>query len=293
MSQQGEAVLSSYNYGKINVRVAKVTRLTDHHLLDEFNVQVRTGGDFENAWLEGKNDKVLPTDTMKNTVYAFANQGEVDPIEVFAIRLADHFLSTQKQIERVEVRIQKVSWVRLEEVDGKPVPHAWSKGSDEKRWTRVTRDKKGTFEVESGLNDLVVLRSEGSSFEGYVKDRFTTLKEVKDRIFSTSVSATWRYTPGVKDYNATYLKVRQTLIDNFHKNPSPSVQVTLWEMGREVISRVPVVEEIRLALPNIHYISVDMSPFGLENKNAVFYPIETPSGYIEGTISRKGFVSKL
>eukprot|EP01097_Dermamoeba_algensis_P004489 TRINITY_DN2919_c0_g1_i1.p1 TRINITY_DN2919_c0_g1~~TRINITY_DN2919_c0_g1_i1.p1 ORF type:complete len:294 (-),score=42.22 TRINITY_DN2919_c0_g1_i1:66-947(-) len=281
------AVLSAYNYGKINVRLAKVTRLTDHHLLDEMRVQIRTGGDFANAWLDGNNDKILPTDTMKNTVYALANEGNVDPIEVFAIRLADHFLSTQSQIHRVEVTIHQIQWTRLKTDEGKPAPSAWKRGSDEKRYTQVIKDKKGTFEVQSGLSDLVVLRSSGSGFVGYVRDKYTTLKETSDRIFSTSVKAVWKYSAGVKDYNATFKKIRNTLIENFHKNPSPSVQITLWEMGREVVSRVASVEEISLTLPNIHYIPFDMASIGLENRNSVFFPISDPSGYIEGTISRK------
>eukprot|EP01098_Paradermamoeba_levis_P016874 TRINITY_DN935_c0_g3_i1.p1 TRINITY_DN935_c0_g3~~TRINITY_DN935_c0_g3_i1.p1 ORF type:complete len:229 (-),score=78.84 TRINITY_DN935_c0_g3_i1:106-792(-) len=225
---------------------------------------------------------------MKNTVYALANENPVDPIENFAEVLADHFLSTQSQIHSVEIFIEQVTWERLVDDKGVPLPAAWKRGSNELRLTHLSKDRKGHFSVESGISDLIVLRSHGSAFVGYVKDKFTTLKETTDRIFCTSVKAQWKYLPGVKDYNKTFCQVRRTLLELFDKYPSPSVQLTLHQMGTEILKRVACVAEISLTLPNIHYLPVNVSVFGMKDTNSVFLPTDEPSGYIEGTISRVG-----
>jgi urate oxidase len=147
-----------------------------------------------------------------------------------------------------------------------------------------TRDRV-TF--EAGIDDLTILKSSSSAFEGYIKDPYTTLKETKDRIFATAVRATWRYS-GAVDFNARWEAIRKTIVDTFAAHDSRSVQHTLHAIGQEVLKRFPDVAEIELTMPNKHALLVDLSPFGLDNPNEVFLPIDEPSGYIEGRLIRRG-----
>ena len=190
-------ILAGNNYGKSRVRMVRVSRHGDRHELQELTVNISFEGDFEAAHTEGDNSAVLPTDTMKNTVYALAAESRVsEEIETFGQRLAKHFLKDNDALQRVTVEIAESQWNRID-VAGKPHRHSFVRGSEEKRIAsvRATRDE---VRVSSGVEDLVILKTTASGFEGFKKDRLTTLRETDDRILATSVTAKWVYAdPGV------------------------------------------------------------------------------------------------
>ena len=140
---------------------------------------------------------------------------------------------------------------------------------------------------EAGLEDLEVLKTTRSAFEGYIKDRFTTLPETKDRIFATVVSARWTYAGEPADFDAAFAAVRTALLVTFAGHDSKSVQQTLFAMGAAALDSVPEVSEIRLSLPNRHHLLFDLSRFGMENANEVFVPTTEPYGLIEATVVRE------
>src|SRR5699024_440969 len=168
-----------------------VDRSTPRHRIQDLTVSTALRGDFTSTHLDGDNSPVLPTDTQKNTIFAFAKQQPVGEIEDFALRLGRHFASSQDSIDGARILIEEQSWGRIP-VDGTGHDHSFFQDSEEKRTTAVTLHQ-GTEHVISGLHDLVVLKSTGSEFWGYPKDEYTTLVETEDRVLATAVSARWRY----------------------------------------------------------------------------------------------------
>jgi urate oxidase len=272
------------NYGKSRVRLMKVARKGDWHSIQETTVKIALEGDFEEAHTVGDNSKVLPTDTMKNTVYALAHQTtEIEEIEIFALRLAKHFLKHNLQVSRVTIEIAEHDWTRMS--NGEPHPHSFIKSSDEKRTTIIKATREGAS-VESGVVDLIVLKTTKSGFVGFIKDQYTTLPEATDRIFATSIKANWLYANPDAATGETWRSARQTIIETFAAHDSLSVQHTLYAMGQAVLEKFAGITEISLSLPNIHYLPVDVSRFGFENDNRIFLPTDEPHGLIEARLSR-------
>jgi urate oxidase len=278
-------VLVDNNYGKSRVRLMKVWRRGDWHELQNINVKIALEGDFDAIYYEGDNSKCLPTDTMKNTVYALAAQtDEIEEIESFGIRLARHFLAENEQVSRVLIDIVEHKYTRIP-VDGEPHAHSFTKNEGEKRTTLITMTRDEAS-VESGLEDLTVIKTTKSGFAGFIKDKYTFLPETDDRIFYTSVKAKWRYASPEAATEELWNGVRQTILDTFAGHDSLSAQHTLHAMGEAVLNQHPAVAEISFSLPNIHCIPVDVTRFGEENKNAIFLPTEEPHGLIEGRLRR-------
>jgi urate oxidase len=276
--------LAENAYGKQAVRLVTVRRRPDRHELQDVTVAVRFEGDFAAAYTEGDNQGVLPTDTMKNTVYALAAQHPFDDIEDFGLALTDHFLTNNPRAERVRVDLTEHLWEPLE-VGGAAHPHAFRQAGSERRIAEVTRDHQGA-RVLAGIEDLVVMKTAKSGFEGFPRDRYTTLKETADRILATAVRATWRYSRPYVAFGGLWHQVRRVLLETFAEHDSRSVQQTLYAMG-EAVLETHDVEEIHLTMPNKHHIPVDLAPFGLENRNEIFVATLEPYGLIEGTVRRK------
>jgi urate oxidase len=270
--------LASNNYGKSRVRVVKVTRHADRHDLAELTVSVQFEGAFDAVHLSGDNSSVLPTDTMRNTVNALAKAWSGEQIEDFGCQLTDHFLRDNPQVSRVRIKIAQTEWTRIAQ-------HAFARSSEEKRTTHIaaTRTSVG---IESGVENLIVLKTSGSAFEGYIKDRYTTLKETTDRIFATAITATWTYRTPQVAFGSCWRQARAAILRTFIERDSASVQHTAYAMGEAVLQAVEDITEIRLSLPNKHCLLIDMAPFGLDNANEIFVPTDEPHGLIEVSLCR-------
>lgn len=282
-------VLGANQYGKAEVRVVRVHRDGVRHELRDLNISIALAGDLAEVHLSGDNGHVLPTDSQKNTVYAFARQHGIEQIEDFGLLLARHFVDTQPAISRAQVRLTEYGWQRLG-------PHSFQRDGTESRTASVTvtaeESAAGRTTVESGLTGLVLLNSRDSEFKGYVKDPYTTLPETDDRILATAVDATWRHVDGPadpvnrRDWAESYAGVRRALVAAFVETYSRSLQQTLYAMGHRVLAERPEIAELRLALPNQHHLPVDLTPFGLTNPGEVFVATDRPYGLIEGTVTR-------
>ena len=248
-------------------------------------VAVTLEGDFADAHEKGDNARVLPTDTMKNTVYALAAEHPLDSIEGFGLDLSRHFLEGAAAPRRVRISVTQHPWERIPKDGGAPHPSAFLRPGLERRTARVARTREGAS-VEAGLEGLVVMKSTGSAFAGFLRDRYTTLKDAHDRIFATSVWARWTYLQTDLAWELLARTVRRTLLETFASHDSASVQHTLHAMGEAILERHPEVGEIELALPNKHHIPVDLTPFGLENRNEIFVATEEPYGDIRATLKR-------
>ncbi|MFE2926644.1 factor-independent urate hydroxylase [Streptomyces goshikiensis] len=292
-------ILGQNQYGKAENRVVKITRDGDTHHIKDLNVSVALSGDMDDVHYSGSNANVLPTDTTKNTVYAFAKEHGIESAEQFGIHLARWFVNSQEPIQRARIRIEEYSWDRIATSDANSkfigsdeVNHSFVRQGMETRVTQITYD--GTnWEVISGLKDLVVMNSTNSEFWGYVKDKYTTLKEAHDRILATQVSARWRFNwsddeQRMPHWEKSYAETRKHMLQAFAETYSLSLQQTLYQMGSRIINHRSEIDEVRFSLPNKHHFLVDLEPFGLKNDNEVYFAADRPYGLIEATVLRDG-----
>ncbi|MEY9836155.1 factor-independent urate hydroxylase [Streptacidiphilus sp. EB103A] len=296
-------VLGQNQYGKAETRVVRIHRDGARHEIKDLNVSVALSGDLDDVHLTGSNANCLPTDTTKNTVYAFAKEHGIESAEAFGILLARHFVDNNEPIHRARIRIEEYSWDRISTPDNsapylekrsigsEEVGHSFVRNGGEIRTAQITYDGS-RFEVISGLKELTVMNSTNSEFWGYIKDKYTTLKEAYDRILATQVTARWAHSWSGEEtqpnWERSYPQVRRHLLEAFAETYSYSLQQTLYAMGSRVLNNRAEVDEVRLELPNKHHFLVDLEPFGLKNNNEVYFAADRPYGLIEGTVHREG-----
>ncbi|KAH9962542.1 uricase [Lactifluus volemus] len=335
MAATGElGVLATARYGKDKVRVFRVVRDPESKVHDvvEYNVTVLVEGAIETSYTQSDNSVIVATDSMKNITNYLAKVSPhvLDPAR-FALHLAAHLLARYAHLDKAWVTVEQLRWARIgtgagpASSDAVGHKHAfWRDGAD-KRFVDVEVTRKSddgndgaVARVAGGLKDLLVLKSTGSAFENFVRDEYTTLGEVNDRIFSTSVDLRYTYeevdlrlprdekrldfgeqnlneNEGGQLYTWEDAKVgalaREITLDVFANDESASVQATLYKMGQRVLAENAGVKTVEYTLPNKHYIAVDMKYIGMDNttpkKAEVFTPVDAPSGLISATISRR------
>lgn len=291
-------ILGQNQYGKAENRVVRITRDGATHHIKDLNVSVSLSGDMDEVHYSGSNANVLPTDTTKNTVYAFAKEHGIESAEQFGIHLARHFVTSQEPIHRARIRVEEYAWERIEN-SGKGA-HSFVRKGQETRLAQITYDGE-KWEVVSGLKDLVVMNSTNSEFWGYVKDKYTTLPEAYDRILATEVSGRWRFNwtddeQETPDWETSYEQVKRHMLQAFAETYSLSLQQTLYAMGARIIDHRDEIDEIRFSLPNKHHFLVDLEPFGLKNDTAdgaVYFAADRPYGLIEATVLRDGCEARI
>lgn len=277
-------VLGQNNYGKSNVRLVKVVRDTARHELRDVTVDVALEGNFESAHVKSDNTGLLATDTMRNTVYALAKDKLTKDVESFGIALVNHFLEVGPLVERARVRLVEHPWGRIE-VSGRGHDHSFVRGSGE-RIAKVAGDGDGV-KVEAGLDNVLVLKTTNSGFEGYLKEQYTILPETDDRILATVVAANWSYGNSVElDFDRLWHGVKEQILATFTDHYSPSVQNTLYRMGEAVLGKYPEIEKIHVSLAEKHHLLYDLSRFGTENGGEIFHATSEPYALIEGTVER-------
>ncbi|HWW18282.1 MAG TPA: urate oxidase [Candidatus Saccharimonadales bacterium] len=280
------AQLAENRYGKSRVRLVRLNRQAAIHEFEEWSVEILLRGDFLSCFAEGDNSKILPTDTMKNTVYSLARKSSATCIEEFSEELIDHFLTHNPQVSAAEVTVQEKAWQHLN-VAGKPHPTTFSQTGSEVQITRVDQKRGENIQIESGLSDLVLVKTAGSAFEGYVHDPLTTLPETSDRLFGTSLRATWKFFSRTLPFPSLRKSIRESLVATFATHQSKSVQHTLYAMAECALATAPQISEITLTMPNKHCLLVDLSRFGQDNPNRIFVPIDEPHGTIEARVCRE------
>ncbi|MGH3334276.1 MAG: factor-independent urate hydroxylase [Nocardioides sp.] len=278
-------VLGPNRYGKAENRVVRIYRDTARHDIRDLNVSTSLRGDFDDAHVTGDQSHVLPTDTQKNTAFAYAKEHGVTSPEDYSIALATRLLHATPAATGARVEVEEYAWARIQ-VDGQGHDHAFVRRDGGVRTTAVDTTADATV-VESGLKDLVVLKSTGSEFRGFLHDDYTTLDEADDRVLATSLTATWRYTAGRHDWNAAYDGIRRRLLEAFATTYSRALQETLYAMGTAALDAHPEVAEISFSAPNKHHHLVDLSPFGIDNHGEVFIAADRPYGLIEATVTRE------
>ncbi len=274
--------LSFDTYGKTRVRLMQVLRRGDVHEVVDVNVNIFFEGKLADSYLTGDNSGVLPTDTMKNTVYALARQYPIESIEEFGLRLGRHFLDRLEHLDKVSVSIDQTPWDRIPDHGT-----AFLQSAKEQRTAKlsVTRESQ---DIVCGIRNLQILKTSRSAFFGYLKDEYTTLPETHDRLLGTVLDADWTLVGRGErqDFNRLHQDVRGILLECFATHESLSVQQTLYAMAQALLGAAAGVQEVHLTMPNKHCLLVDLSRFGFDNPNQIFVPTDEPSGYIEARVSR-------
>ncbi|MGY2079580.1 factor-independent urate hydroxylase [Modestobacter sp. SYSU DS0657] len=278
-------VLGPNQYGKAECRLVRIDRDTPVHAIADLNVSTQLRGDFAPAYTDGDNGHVHATDTQKNTVYALAKEHGVGSLEAFLLLLAGHWRG-QPWVTGTQMSAEQYAWERIGGGTG-GAGHSFARTGRETRTAVVQTDGDETF-VLGGLTGLVVLKSTGSEFSGFPRDRFTTLAETDDRILATSVTAWWRYTSTALDWNAASAAIRTAMVDAFAGTHSLALQQTIHAMGAAALDAVPEVAELRISCPNKHHFEVDLTPFGMTNGGEVFLAADRPYGLIQATVQRAG-----
>jgi urate oxidase len=270
--------IAAHSYGKAGVRMVKVKRDSAQHQLRDLTVSIQLHGPFDASYIDGDNRNVLPTDTMKNTVYALGKDHPIDSIESFALHLGRHFLSQHDHIEAAEVEIIASSWNQTAE-------HAFVRSGPECDVCEIRVERDDTI-ITAGIDELTMLKTSDSSFRDFLHDELTTLKDADERVLGTSITARWDYETADPDFNTIRAAVRETLVQTFAHHESLSVQHTLYAMGNAILEHCPAVARIALSMPNQHYLLVDLSSLGRTNDNEIFMPVDEPYGVIEAVIER-------
>lgn len=285
----GRIVLGANQYGKAEVRLVRVTRAASttgaRHVIEDLNVTTQLRGDFTACHTEGDNSHVVTTDTQKNTVYAFAREHGIGSPEGFLLRLARYFVDGFAWVTGASVEAEQYAWERIP-VAGAGHDHSFVRIGRETRTAVVEVDGAETT-VVAGLKDCTLLKSTGSEFRGFPRDRFTTLADTADRILATDLTASWRYVGAGIDHDTTYAGVRDTLLETFAGVHSLALQQTIFEMGKAVLERYDAVAEISLSCPNKHHFLVDLEPFGLDNPDQVYVAADRPYGLVQATVRRE------
>jgi urate oxidase len=281
--------LGANRYGKSRIRLVTVRRDPVRHVLRDLTVDVALEGDFAAAHVDGDQANVIATDTMKNTVYAFARDRLTGAAEAFGLELARHF-AAYPQVDRATVTLREHGWARIPLADG-PAPDAFTRTGELTRVAVVAATKVGA-RVEAGIEDLTVMKTTKSAFKGFARDEYTTLAETDDRIMATKVSALWGYgetaaEPGF-DFDGAFERARSTLLTVFADHLSPAVQTSIWIMATAMLEAEPAMDWVRMVLPNLHHWQVNLEPFGLANPGIVFVATTEPHGLIDATIRRGG-----
>ena len=274
-------------YGKANVRVLRVQRAEERHEVREARVKVTLDGDFARAYTAADNSSVVPTDTMKNLVHVLALEHLDAANEPFALALAQCFLDRYEQVAEVQVEIDETVWSRMR-IDGRAHEHSFVRSESGTPFARVTATRSAR-EICAGVRDLAIMKTTGSGFVDYVQDEYTTLPPTTDRILATRLSATWRFAvdhPRAADYGAVAEAIRSTLLRVFAATYSYSVQDSLFRMGEAALAAASDISEITLAMPNVHYLAIDLSGFGRDAQGRLFLPTDEPNGQIEATLRR-------
>lgn len=278
--------MGSNSYGKSEVRLVKVDRRAERHVLRDVTVDIALAGDFDAAHVRGDNTGLLATDTMRNTVYALAKEHLNADIESFGLALVERFLEAGPRNTEVRVRLTEHPWHRIP-VEAKGHDHSFVRGAGD-RVATVAGDRSGAREVTAGIEDVTVLKTTRSGWEGYLHDEYTTLPETGDRILSTVISAEWQYYDTNVEFDRVWELARRRVLETLTDHYSPSVQNTLYRMGHAALEAATEIERVHLSLPNVHHLLFDLERFGQQNENEIFQPTTEPYGLIEGTVERSG-----
>jgi urate oxidase len=288
--------LVHHQHGKARVRVLKVRRPAGggRHEISEFNVNTRLfSSEYAKVFTDNDNADLVATDTQKNTVYVVAKRTACETPEQFGVDLAEHLLKEYPILSAVEVDVSQAPWSRVV-IEDKEHEHGFVRGSNERAEAKVRLERGGVPQVVSTIEEMTIIKTTQSGFEGYHKDQYTLLPECTERCLATELSAYWTYVPDgtAPDYAAVRQTVHAQLTAGIFGPPnggvySASLQATIYDAGCLVLKAAPTVAQISISTPNLHYLPCrSLEQLGEKFEDDVFIPTSEPSGTISCTVGR-------
>ena len=272
-------------YGKGRVRVMRIHRDGDRHEVSQLSVKAMIEGDFARAYTHADNSTSVATDTIKNIVNVVARENTGLSTEEFCQVLAKRYLDTYPQIASVAI-ISARDQMAPPEFRRQAASPQFCARQQRQAVRRSLCGARGATALTSGIDGFAFMKSTQSGWENYPHDRYTTLPETADRMCATSMMASWKWSAKPSNYPAANARILDTLLEVFGTTYSMSVQDSLYRMGEAALAAVPEISEISMACPNMHFIPMNLSAFGLDNNNDVFLPTDEPHGQIECTVGR-------
>ena len=266
------------------MRTLRLVRDGARHTVRELTTQVMLEGDFGGSYTADDNRTSIATDTMKNIVNVLAHENPAADNETFVGIVARFFLDRYPQVERAEISAHETRWTRLA-IDGTPHDHAFALDGNGRPTAQVSASREGET-VSSGLAGYTFMKTTESGWSDFHADEYRTLPDTTDRIAATSMDAVWTWERAPGDYEAANAAILATMLKVFATTYSPSVQSSMYRMGEAALAAVPELRQVKLAMPNKHYIPINLAPLGVATGGTVFLPTDEPHGQIEAVIAR-------
>jgi urate oxidase len=267
------AELLRIGYGKEAVSVYRTDGVSSLFAA-EIGMTLR-GEAFEPSYTGGDNALVVATDSMKNFIQIAALEYGETSLEGFLELLARRFLDTYGQVERIELTAREVPFARCSEQSFQGV------GGD-RAVAELALDRNGTLEHRSGREGLRLMKLTGSSFEGFVRDEYTTLADSRDRPLFIHLDVHWRN----RDFatRAEGEAVRDSVMATFADFDSASIQELAHEMGVRLLDGFQELAEVSFVGENRLWDTAQVS--GPDQRVRVYTDPRPPYGRIELTLRR-------
>ena len=205
------------------------------------------GEAFWPTYTTGDNTSLVATDSMKNFIQRetlnFAGAG----LEDYCRFLGAKFLATYAQVEGVQVSATEIPYTGIDGV-------AFTPAGPDQACARVELNRHGIVEASSGIRGFRLLRLGGSSFQGFVRDQYTTLPDIANRPLHMWLDLDWRYTsPKAAFTNGSVTaRVRQLVTEVFRLFESGSIQQVIYQMGTKLLADIPAIAEVHLEASQPH-----------------------------------------
>jgi urate oxidase len=263
----------SIGYGKQAVSVYRTDGVSTLFAA-EIGMTAR-GEAFEPSYTEGDNTVVVATDSMKNFIHMTALECDDPSLEGFLELLARRFMETYAQAERVELHGREVPFARRSE-------QSFQRVGGDVGVAVLALDRDGTLQNRSGREGLKLMKLTGSSFEGFVRDEFTTLPESRDRPLFVHLDVHWRNADFAA--RADGEKVRDLVAMTFAAFDSDSIQELVHWIGVKVLDGFPEVAEVSFVGQNRLWDTAQVSE--ADRRVRVYTDPRPPYGQIELTLGR-------
>ena len=234
------------------------------------------GASFVPSYTEGDNTLVVATDSMKNFIHITALEYEDASLDGFLEILARRFLATYEQVELIELTGREVPFERRAEQ-----AFQGDVGGD-RAVARLTLDRDGRLEHRCGREGIRLVKLSGSSFEGFVRDEYTTLADSRDRPLFIHLDVHWRNQDFARRADGT--AVRDSIAATFVDFDSASIQELVHEMGVRLLDGFPEIDEVSFVGENRLWDTAQVA--GADQRVRVYTDPRPPYGQIELTLGR-------
>ncbi|MGH8186300.1 MAG: factor-independent urate hydroxylase, partial [Steroidobacteraceae bacterium] len=195
---------------------------------------------------------LVATDSMKNFIQRETFAFEGDDLADYCRFLGSKFLATYPQVEGAQVSAVEIPYGCV----GGDV--AFAPSGPERATARVELGRGSVLEAVAGIRGFKLLRLRGSAFEGFVRDRYTTLPDIRNRPVHMWLDVEWRYTDtdAAFGHNSVTAHARAIVTEVFSSFESGSIQQVIYQMGTRLLEKIPSLAEVHLEANNRTWMTI-------------------------------------